>query len=247
MQNTFDIVCNADTGEILFVNLDVVVSLPFLPEEIARQAIDKMERLAPTIACQHVVLMDGYNPTLLASCQTEVLDGQRVIKLNLLDVKFHSKQLTSLTALVVDDNVDNRRLLENIVKKLGLEVTCAPDGYAALKQASNRLFDFIFMDINMPGMNGIQTTRRVRALPNGKMPYIIATTALSAPEGASKFLECGMNSTLPKPLSIDSVKSKITELLHLNRPQNASRAKSHTQLSAFSDLEKLAIRLSLAM
>lgn len=245
MQTTFDMVFDADTGEVLFANLDVVAALPFLPEEIASQAAQKMATKTQTKEPQQIVLMEDYNPILLANCEIESLGSQCLIKLRVLDVRFKSKHVNRLKILVVDDNLSNRKLLDVILKRLGTEVVCATDGYDALEQAGTNLFDIIFMDINMPGISGIQTTRKIRALPNGKLPYIVATTALSSPEGTSKFLRCGMNGTLNKPLSADAVKSKITDLLHSNQVSNLPTVRE--QASNFSELEKLAMRISFAM
>jgi hypothetical protein len=74
-------------------------------------------------------------------------------------------------ALVVDDHEVNRRVLDQILSALGLRVELAADGEAALAAAGARVFDVILMDVNMPGLDGLDATRRLRAQgPNRETP-----------------------------------------------------------------------------
>lgn len=108
--------------------------------------------------------------------------------------------------LVVDDNAANRILLRAILAGLGAEVTLAESGAAALEAMAAGTFDVVLMDINMPGMDGMETARRIRALgpPVGTVP-IIAVTASAMPDEVVLYRAAGMNGYLAKPISAETL------------------------------------------
>ncbi len=86
--------------------------------------------------------------------------------------------------LVVDDHDVNRRLLSQVLGAMGLSVELAADGEAGLALAGERRFDAILVDVNMPGLDGLDTTRRLRAEgPNRATPVIAVTAGVSTPSG----------------------------------------------------------------
>jgi two-component system, sensor histidine kinase len=103
--------------------------------------------------------------------------------------------------LAVDDNDLNRRVLRLILAKAGIASDEAASGEEALQVLSDRQFDLIFMDVQMPGMDGLEATRRIRAdFPKGKQPFIIALTAHALPSDRQLCLEAGMDEYLSKPV-----------------------------------------------
>jgi two-component system sensor histidine kinase BarA len=111
-----------------------------------------------------------------------------------------------LHVLVVDDNEANLRLLSTLIEELGVTAWRANSGAAALtllREASQRgeAVDLVFMDIQMPGMDGIETTRRIRALgiSQARMP-VIAVTAHALASEREQLLAAGMDDYLTKPI-----------------------------------------------
>lgn len=115
--------------------------------------------------------------------------------------------LTGKRILLVEDNELNREIAEEIIGQTGVAVECAEDGQKALerfKQMGENYYDLIFMDIQMPVMNGYEATAAIRSLPGkyaGEIP-IIAMTANAFEEDVRKSRSVGMNEHLTKPLDI---------------------------------------------
>jgi signal transduction histidine kinase/FixJ family two-component response regulator len=106
-----------------------------------------------------------------------------------------------LHALIAEDNRVNQLVIEGILSKTGIRATFVADGREALDAASAGRFDFILMDGHMPEMDGIEATRRIRALPGaaGRVP-IIALTANALAGDRETYLEAGMNDYVTKPI-----------------------------------------------
>ncbi len=101
--------------------------------------------------------------------------------------------------LVVDDLADNRFLLERMLKSLGVEVYTACDGDEAIEMVSTLNPGLILMDVEMPGLNGYQTTRKLRQL--GYEKPILALTAHSQSEEQENSFQAGCNGIIGKPVS----------------------------------------------
>jgi two-component system sensor histidine kinase BarA len=104
-----------------------------------------------------------------------------------------------LRVLVVDDNSANLKLAATLLKDLGCNVVEAGDGYKAFEQCKQQAFDLVFMDIQMPGIDGLETTKRIRSLPDHKQTPVIALTAHAQAEQRAQFLASGLNDFLSKP------------------------------------------------
>ena len=101
--------------------------------------------------------------------------------------------------LVVDDNVINRRVAERMLLKLGAKVELACDGLQAVSSASERHYDLILMDVQMPGMDGLEATRRIRAAEGEERSPIVAMTAHAMAGDEAVCLRAGMDGYLTKP------------------------------------------------
>lgn len=137
------------------------------------------------------------NPdTVVATKARRGLRGLRQAK-STTDLPFHGKR-----ALVVDDHPLNRELAAAMLKKNGLDAETAENGAIALERLLDTDFDLIFMDNQMPVMNGFEATRRIRALPTekGKIP-IIGLTGRSDEADRQAGMDAGMNDYLVKPVS----------------------------------------------
>lgn len=126
---------------------------------------------------------------------------------------------SNINIMVVDDNDVNLRLAEIILHKHKARVTTARSGAQAIDYASMNSFDIIFMDLHMPGLDGYETTQKIREITPGKQPVIIALTANAMPAEKEKALESGMNGILIKPVS-DAILQKVVNQWVLKEPIN---------------------------
>lgn len=112
--------------------------------------------------------------------------------------------------LVAEDNDINQRLILLVLKKLGYTAELAENGLMALEAVKSGIYDLIFMDVQMPVMDGLEATRLIRML-SVRQPYIIAMTGNAMPEDKAICLNAGMNDYLAKPVKLESVKNSVKE------------------------------------
>ena len=114
------------------------------------------------------------------------------------------------TALVVDDEEYNRIVLTDLLEALGFIVQSAADGPTALALARHQTFDMVCLDYDLPGMNGLETSRAIRALPNhSARALIVATTAFTSPEKRTQCTAAGMNAFLGKPVTMERLRKVL--------------------------------------
>jgi CheY-like chemotaxis protein len=108
--------------------------------------------------------------------------------------------------LVVEDNAVNRQVAARLLTNLGCTVTLANDGEQGIAAATREPFDLILMDCHMPGIDGYEATRRIRALPGTHGAVrIAALTAGALPEDSQRCLAAGMDDFLTKPIRSDDL------------------------------------------
>jgi len=106
-----------------------------------------------------------------------------------------------LRVLVADDIAPNRMLMRAMLGTAGHEVTLVADGAAALAAVQAQAFDVVLMDVRMPGMDGLEATRRLRALPGPERDLpVIAVTASALPEEIAECRAAGMDTHVAKPV-----------------------------------------------
>jgi signal transduction histidine kinase/ActR/RegA family two-component response regulator len=120
-----------------------------------------------------------------------------------------------IRVLVVDDHDLNRELVTDYLTAAGFEVHACVDGMSALDVLSNLLPDVLIMDVQMPGLDGLEVTRRVRQSKDprlAKVP-ILGLTALAMPEDRARCLEAGMNEYQGKPFSLKTLPGILRRLI----------------------------------
>jgi two-component system cell cycle response regulator DivK len=110
--------------------------------------------------------------------------------------------------LYVEDNFQNKRLVRKILASRGYEVLEAEDGLAGVELAKAEVPDLILMDINIPGMDGIEATRVIKSTSETQHIPVIALTANAMRGDRERFIAAGCDDYLPKPIS-------TTDLLQL--------------------------------
>ena len=117
------------------------------------------------------------------------------------------------TILVIEDHEDNRRIMRDLLMSAGYEVIEAVTGEEGVTAAETHRPDLILMDVQLPGLDGYEATRRIKANPDlGKIPVIIVTSyALSGDD--VKAFEAGCDAYVSKPFSPRELLAKIREFL----------------------------------
>jgi len=119
-----------------------------------------------------------------------------------IDDRLVHQQDMAMNILAVDDNRANLKLIKVLLEDLGTNVTTAINGKQAVQKATQQHFDIIFMDVQMPIMDGVQATTHIRSQPgpNQNTPIIALTAHVLAGE-REKILQEGMNDCLGKPIN----------------------------------------------
>ncbi|MNE59183.1 Aerobic respiration control sensor protein ArcB [compost metagenome] len=117
-----------------------------------------------------------------------------------------------LRILVAEDNEINQIVLRKILEKRGYAVDVVTDGLGVVQLAGTTDYDLIFMDVQMPGMNGLEATRVIRqSLSPERQPVIIAVTANALKGDRELCLEAGMDEYISKPLRSEAVTNLVSK------------------------------------
>jgi CheY-like chemotaxis protein len=111
---------------------------------------------------------------------------------------------------VVDDNVDAATTLEMLLKSLGHETCVAHDGVGALQMADEFRPDVVMLDLGMPGLDGYETARRLRALKNERSFRIIAITGWGQDADRQRTREAGFDLHLTKPVEVEALVKAVS-------------------------------------
>ena len=122
----------------------------------------------------------------------------------------------SARILAVDDTPPNLRLLEALLAKDGYEVVTASSGEEALRAIAEKPPDLVLMDILMPGMDGYELTRQIRANPKTRFLPIVLMTA-SVDQDKTRALESGADDFVPKPISQHELAVRVRSLLRIKQ------------------------------
>lgn len=117
-------------------------------------------------------------------------------------------KVPKLRILVVEDNPVNQMLITKMLQRMGHSLTLARSGYEALERISDG-YDIVLMDVQMPGMDGLETTRRIRNLPLQAQPRIVALTANAFEEDRKAVFEAGMDRYLSKPIRFQQLQEEL--------------------------------------
>jgi two-component system cell cycle response regulator DivK len=115
--------------------------------------------------------------------------------------------------LVVDDQEDNRRILRDLFTATGFEVIEAVTGEEAVTRAEAETPDLILMDIQLPGIDGYEATRRIKAVPALRATPLIVVTSYALSGDDAKAFAAGADAYVSKPFSPRALLAKVRELL----------------------------------
>ena len=128
-----------------------------------------------------------------------------------------TQPLAPARVLLAEDNADNLEMVSNYLRLLGFEVHTAQDGLEAVALARACRPDIIIMDVQMPELDGLEATRRLRADPTLRLTPIIALTALAMPGDRERCLDAGMDDYLSKPLGLSELHKSLTSWIKRTR------------------------------
>jgi len=126
--------------------------------------------------------------------------------------------------LLVEDSDDLRHLFARVLRGHGFEVVEASDGYEALDRLAEFVPEVVVTDVMMPGMDGVELIRRIRAMPATAEVPVVAMSAAPTPEAEREALRAGAEDLLPKPLDSQTLLERLAGLcrLHPTRPRRLS-------------------------
>ncbi len=146
--------------------------------------------------------------------------------------------------LIVDDTPDNLALLSDALDEAGYMVLVALDGHSALNRIQRRRPDLILLDAMMPGLDGFETCRQIKAQPHGADIPILFMTALTDSEHVVKGFEAGAIDYVTKPIQCAEVLARVASHLRTARILQAARVAEQSPKPGF-DNQRLASRYQL--
>ena len=122
--------------------------------------------------------------------------------------------------LVVDDGLANRELVQAYLSGLDCEVRLAADGASALEQIQQEPPDLVLLDVQMPGMDGYEVCRRIKAGPGGRLLPVVMITALNQTDDRVRALESGADDFMAKPVERVELVARVRSALRLKALYN---------------------------
>ncbi|GAB5409575.1 MAG: hypothetical protein BalsKO_19400 [Balneolaceae bacterium] len=115
----------------------------------------------------------------------------------------------NISILIAEDNLINQKVATRILQRLGLSADIAQDGQHAIDMVQEKEYDLIFMDMEMPVLDGLEATRKIKLIEKSlpKIPKIIAMTANALPGDRERCLQAGMDDFVSKPITVESLKT----------------------------------------
>jgi PAS domain S-box-containing protein len=159
-------------------------------------------------------LFDIMSNVLSGSDKTNVgADRSRKIDSN-LSMKY------PLSILIAEDNIINQKLFLRMLSKMGYIGDVANNGLEAIEAVERQKYDVVFMDIQMPEMDGVEATKRIVSQhKTANRPFIIAVTANAMTGDREKYIEAGMDDYLSKPIVMEKLESMMMKYGELKKPQ----------------------------
>ncbi|MCB0263333.1 MAG: response regulator [Calditrichaeota bacterium] len=125
-------------------------------------------------------------------------------------------KLSDFLILIVDDQLINRQILSRGLSDLGYKTAEAENGLVALAKMKRTKPDVVLMDIDMPELNGLETTRRIRTVPEWQDTKVLMVTANDSVKKLKQALSCRVDDYIVKPIKITDIDRRIRQHLNLN-------------------------------
>ncbi len=202
VKKVFDLTDKYNGGEMVSADIRMIVAKRILEVLGGRMSVELEDRNTMLTTLVFNLKAKSVN-TDLAKINKELKEKDR------------SSELKRKRVLLVDDNELNREIAEELLESYGLKVECCEDGVYAFDMIKKNNYDFILLDIQMPIMNGFDTTIKIRALEDETKRNIpiIAMTAESFDADRERGREVGMDAYVHKPFNVKEVLNIAAEIL----------------------------------
>ena len=155
------------------------------------------------------VLRKPIRPTDLHNAIASVLGGENRKHRRLERSRLERFEVADSNVLLAEDNPVNQVVARKMLQKLGFRVNTAANGREAIEMLTNQRYSVVFMDVQMPEIDGLEAARLIRLQESLQQPYIIAMTANAMAEDREACLESGMNDFVAKPIRLQDVQEAL--------------------------------------
>ena len=129
-----------------------------------------------------------------------------------------NKLNTNISILVVEDNLINQKVVIKVLERIGFSTDIANNGFEAVEMVQQKSYDLVFMDMEMPEMDGIEATIRIKTLQTlTHFPVIVAMTANATTEDKARCFEAGMQDFIAKPITLATTEAVLLKWFPLNK------------------------------
>ena len=205
-----------------------------MPEMDGLETARRIRDLSKMTAAPDVIIVSAYDPDVIRDSAREAgvrrILAKPVTPSNLLESVMEALGIKGRSAkapphggrstryagravLLVEDNPISRQVMRELLENDGLSIYEAPDGKRAIEMLGERAYDIVFMDVQMPVMDGLEATRLIRADGRFEGLPIIALTAYAMSGDRERCMAVGMNDHLPKPVDPDALYSALERWL----------------------------------
>lgn len=156
--------------------------------------------------------MSKINDFRILDDDTYMLAGDESDDIEEAMFQINKENNSNIKILLVEDNKTNRVLFTKLLKTKGYSCDVALNGEEAVRACENKAYDIIFMDCQMPVMDGYEATKQIRMAEDKNHTFIVAMTAYAMKGDAEKCIAAGMDAYISKPVSVEQVVKLIKEL-----------------------------------
>ena len=187
-----------------------------IPVILLTENTDQKKMIQQNLSTKYSIISKPVKQTELVYEIYRLLGKKRLSPDNYQFKPVDKNRRSNLKILVAEDNLINKKLIIRLMEKLGHHVTAVENGKEVLAELANNRYDLILMDLQMPEMDGIETTRKIRAAEKekGERIAIIALTAHAMDEDKQKCLSSGMDGYIAKPIKLDNLLETIDTILY---------------------------------
>ena len=234
---------NRDSKIIILFNEEEAIALYNTLNDESYLVICIVEESELTSNCLNLKLIHSFS-----KCSTKLYNVLSAYSKLQIELSSEGKSFKGINVLVAEDNEINQMLISEILNKLDITSVIVNDGYEAIVSAQNNHYDVIFMDIQMPVVNGIEATKAILEDSLNKETPIVAMTSNVLEDDIVRYKEIGMYSHIGKPFHSNDIVNLLSNLFNAEIKvitKKSSLSKISEDETIKSSLEKASSQLEL--